>query len=177
MIARRSSGTWTALPKPVDDPILAYTADAEVNQLQWSTAHQHGSRSPTTTRSSALHVYWRGSLLFGVGGSRRRRGRRYRRRRDRHAVGRDADDDNRAVGSGGPPAGSTFRDRACGARSDLTSEHQQCAAPAAPACLLSGVTSRGTAPRRPRSRLLHLLIRVAPRLHGLDGGLAQRVGI
>ena len=30
----------TALPKPVDDPILAYTADAEVNQLQWSTAHQ-----------------------------------------------------------------------------------------------------------------------------------------
>lgn len=27
------------LPKPVDDPILSYTAESEVNQLQWSTLH------------------------------------------------------------------------------------------------------------------------------------------
>eukprot|EP00824_Muranothrix_gubernata_P014288 TRINITY_DN29620_c0_g1_i1.p1 TRINITY_DN29620_c0_g1~~TRINITY_DN29620_c0_g1_i1.p1 ORF type:complete len:386 (-),score=79.33 TRINITY_DN29620_c0_g1_i1:72-1070(-) len=26
------------MPKPIDDPILAYTAEAEVNQLQWSSA-------------------------------------------------------------------------------------------------------------------------------------------
>ena len=26
------------MPKPIEDPILAYTADAEINQLQWSAA-------------------------------------------------------------------------------------------------------------------------------------------
>jgi len=28
----------SAMPKQIEDPILAYTADAEINQLQWSTA-------------------------------------------------------------------------------------------------------------------------------------------
>jgi WD repeat-containing protein 68 len=28
----------SVLPNPIEDPILAYTADAEVNQLQWSAA-------------------------------------------------------------------------------------------------------------------------------------------
>ena len=46
----------TALPKPVDDPILAYTADAEVNQLQWSTAHQEWvAIAYATTVVQALH--------------------------------------------------------------------------------------------------------------------------
>jgi len=27
------------MPKPIEDPILAYTADSEINQLQWSKAH------------------------------------------------------------------------------------------------------------------------------------------
>ena len=34
----------TAMPKPIDDPILAYNADAEVNQLQWSAAHHEWVR-------------------------------------------------------------------------------------------------------------------------------------
>ena len=46
----------TALPKPVDDPILAYTADAEVNQLQWSTAHQEWVAIAYNNTVQALHV-------------------------------------------------------------------------------------------------------------------------
>jgi WD repeat-containing protein 68 len=26
------------MPKPIEDPILAYTAEAQINQLQWSAA-------------------------------------------------------------------------------------------------------------------------------------------
>lgn len=26
------------MPKPIEDPILAYTAESEINQLQWSTS-------------------------------------------------------------------------------------------------------------------------------------------
>jgi WD repeat-containing protein 68 len=29
----------SAMPKPIEDPILAYNADAEINQLQWSGSH------------------------------------------------------------------------------------------------------------------------------------------
>jgi len=29
----------TNIPNKVDDPILAYTAEGEINMLQWSTAH------------------------------------------------------------------------------------------------------------------------------------------
>jgi WD repeat-containing protein 68 len=29
----------TNITKPVDEPILAYTAEAEINQLQWSYTH------------------------------------------------------------------------------------------------------------------------------------------
>lgn len=29
----------SAMPKPIEDPILAYTAGGEINQLQWSTIH------------------------------------------------------------------------------------------------------------------------------------------
>merc|ERR1711991_262959 len=27
------------MPKPIEEPILAYVAEAEINQLQWSKAH------------------------------------------------------------------------------------------------------------------------------------------
>ena len=27
------------MPKPIDDPILAYQAESEINQLQWSKVH------------------------------------------------------------------------------------------------------------------------------------------
>mmetsp|Transcript_25829 Transcript_25829/g.79444 ORF Transcript_25829/g.79444 Transcript_25829/m.79444 type:complete len:385 (+) Transcript_25829:320-1474(+) len=46
----------TPLPKPIDDPILAYTADAEVNQLQWSTAHHEWVAIAYTNTVQALHV-------------------------------------------------------------------------------------------------------------------------
>eukprot|EP00126_Sphaerothecum_destruens_P007635 Sdes_comp19925_c0_seq4m12363 len=29
----------SAMPKPIEDPILAYNAEAEINQLQWSSVH------------------------------------------------------------------------------------------------------------------------------------------
>jgi WD repeat-containing protein 68 len=29
----------SGLPKQIDDPILAYTAESEINQLQWSSLH------------------------------------------------------------------------------------------------------------------------------------------
>lgn len=36
----RQAYIWdlSSMPKPIEDPILAYTAEAEVNQLQWSTS-------------------------------------------------------------------------------------------------------------------------------------------
>ncbi|KAH8063228.1 hypothetical protein JL722_2391 [Aureococcus anophagefferens] len=46
----------TAMPKPIDDPILAYTADAEVNQLQWSTAHHEWVAIAYNTTMQMLHV-------------------------------------------------------------------------------------------------------------------------
>ena len=27
------------MPKPIEDPLLSYTAEAEINQLQWSMLH------------------------------------------------------------------------------------------------------------------------------------------
>jgi WD repeat-containing protein 68 len=44
------------MPKPIDDPILAYTADAEVNQLQWSTAHHEWVAIAYNTTMQMLHV-------------------------------------------------------------------------------------------------------------------------
>ena len=46
----------TAMPKPIDDPILAYTAEAEVNQLQWSTAHHEWVAIAYGQTVQALHV-------------------------------------------------------------------------------------------------------------------------
>ncbi|CAN0065965.1 unnamed protein product [Sphacelaria rigidula] len=33
------SSVPSSVPKAVEDPILAYTAEEEVNQLQWSASH------------------------------------------------------------------------------------------------------------------------------------------
>jgi len=46
----------TAMPKPIDDPILAYNADAEVNQLQWSAAHHEWISIAYGSTMQMLHV-------------------------------------------------------------------------------------------------------------------------
>ncbi|KAJ8598157.1 hypothetical protein CTAYLR_007371 [Chrysophaeum taylorii] len=46
----------TAMPKPIDDPILAYNADAEVNQLQWSAAHHEWIAIAYNNTMQMLHV-------------------------------------------------------------------------------------------------------------------------
>lgn len=46
----------TALPKPIDDPILAYGADAEVNQLQWSAADHQWIAIAYNNTMQVLHV-------------------------------------------------------------------------------------------------------------------------
>ena len=45
-----------AMPKPIDDPILAYNADAEVNQLQWSAQHHEWVAIAYNTTMQMLHV-------------------------------------------------------------------------------------------------------------------------
>jgi len=45
-----------AMPQPIEDPILAYTADAEINQIQWSASHPDWVGIAYTDKMQLLRV-------------------------------------------------------------------------------------------------------------------------
>jgi len=45
-----------AMPKAIDDPILAYTAEAEVNQLHWSSVQPEWIRIAFNSKLQLLRV-------------------------------------------------------------------------------------------------------------------------
>ena len=44
------------MPKPIEDPILAYNAEAEINQLQWSASHPDWVGIAFNTKMQILRV-------------------------------------------------------------------------------------------------------------------------
>ena len=77
----------------------------------------------------------------------------------------------------GPPAGSTFEVAHVARDPDLTSARPQSARRARGACVPVKRRNLPEEPRRVSFKPITILIGVASSLHGLDGGLAQRVGI